>query len=174
MSNFIFLVFIFFTFNFSSQTIFDLARTGNTESMKLFLDQHPEQINLQSEQGTTPFLLACYRGNNDVAILLAQRGAELKSCYLEGSALYAVIYKNNIEMLNYMLQNGVGANDSCQFKQLGYPIHFAINLKRYDVIELLIKNGANLKVKDQQGKSINELVFLYNDEKLSNLLTDEK
>lgn len=174
MSKFILLNFFFFTFNFNAQTIFDLARTGNTESMKLFLDQHPEQINLQSEQGTTPFLLACYRGNNDVAILLAQRGAELKSCYLEGSALYAVIYKNNIEMLNYMLQNGVGANDSCQFQQLGYPIHFAINLKRYDAIELLIKNSANLKVKDQQGKSITELILLYNDEKLSNLLQDEK
>jgi ankyrin repeat protein len=54
---------------------------------------------------------------------------------------------------------------SCQFEQLGYPIHFALSLKRYDAVALLLKNNVDLDVKDQQGRSITQLLTLYNDPK---------
>lgn len=171
---FILLFLILTKFNLKAQNIFDLARSGNVATMQVYLAKHPEDIDLQSEQGTTPFLLACYRGNNDVAKFLANHGADMKKCYLDGSALYAVIFKNNIEMLDFMLQNNVGANDSCQFQQLGFPIHFALNLKRYDVIELLLNHGADVNIKDPQNKSVRDLLLIYNDEKLSKLFDYEK
>jgi hypothetical protein len=44
-----------------------------------------------------------------------------------------------------------------------------MTLKRYDVVALLIKNNADLMVKDQQGRSIAELLTLYNDPQYNEL-----
>ena len=59
-----------------SQSIHDLARTGNVLSMEQHLKKTPSDLNALSEQGITPFILACYRGNNAVAKLLMEKGAD--------------------------------------------------------------------------------------------------
>jgi ankyrin repeat protein len=158
-----------------SQSVHDLARSGDLVAMKKLLDEQPNQVNKLSEQGLSPFLLAAYRGNNDVAKLLVERGADVKTCYLEGSAIYGVIYKNNLDIFDLLLQKGVSVNDTCQFSQFGTPLHFAMSLKRYDLVERILKQKPNLVVLDQHGKSIQELLTLYNDEKLNKLFRfDEK
>ena len=167
--NKVFFLFIVLSFSLHGQSVFDLARTGTVDQMQNYLKKHPEHINLISEDGASPFLLASYRGNNQVAMFLIEKGADLTFCYAEGSAIYALIYKNNLELLDAIVKKGVNVNDSCQFEQLGYPIHFAMTLKRYDVVALLIKNNADLMVKDQQGRSIAELLTLYNDPQYNEL-----
>lgn len=148
-----------------AQSVFDLARSGTAEKMEEYLNKHPDHVNLISEHGSNPFLLAAYRGNNEVANLLIEKGADLTYCYGEGSAIYALIYKNNIEMLESILKKGVNVNDTCQFQQLGYPMHFALTLQRYDVISLLLKYNSNLNITDQQERTIKQLLILYNDPK---------
>ena len=166
----IFLVlFIVLSHSVHSQSIFDLARSGTVDEMKTYLDNNPEHLNLISEHGSSPFLLAAYRGNNAVATLLIEKGADLTYCYGEGSAIYALIYKNNLELIEEVLKKGVNVNDTCQFEQLGYPIHFAMTLKRYEVIKLLLENTIDLDVKDQQSRTISQLLSLYNDPKLYEL-----
>jgi ankyrin repeat protein len=152
------------------QSIFDVARTGNEWEMRSLLDQHPEQINQLSEQGLSPFILAAYRGNNAVAKLLIERGADIKTCYPEGSAIYGVIYKNNIEVLDLLLKQGVSVNDTCQFNQFGTPLQFAMSLKRYEIIERIMKENPNMLLLDQHGKSIVELLTMYKDEKLNQII----
>ena len=158
-------VLLCFSANLHAQSVFDLARSGTAEKMEKYLKKHPEHVNLISEHGSSPFLLAAYRGNNEVANLLIERGADLTYCYGEGSAIYAVIYKNNIELLEAILKKGVNVNDTCQFQQLGYPIHFALTLQRYDAISLLLKYNAKLNITDQQERTIKQLLILYNDPK---------
>ena len=82
-----------------AQSIFDLARSGSVKEMQTYLKKHPEQLNLISEHGASPFLLAAYRGNNEVAQLLLDKGADVHYCYAEGSAIYALIYKNNLALI---------------------------------------------------------------------------
>jgi len=147
--------------NLFSQSIFDIARHGTPKEMTAYLEQHPEDLNSISEHGASPFLLAAYRGNNDVAKLLLEKGADIHYCYAEGSAIYALIYKNNLELLEAVLKKGVNPNDTCQFNQLGYPLHFALSLQRIDAIELLIQYKASTKIKDVQGRSIEELLTFY-------------
>ena len=161
--------FIVLSCSLHGQTVFDLARTGTVDQMQTYLKKHPDHINLISENGASPFLLAAYRGNHQVAMFLIEKGADLSFCYNEGSAIYALIYKNNLELLEAIVNKGVNVNDSCQFEQLGYPIHFAMTLKRYDVIALLLKNKADLGVKDQQGRTIAQLLTLYNDPQYNEL-----
>ena len=158
-------VLLCFSANLHAQSVFDLARSGTAEKMEEYLNKHPDHVNLISEHGSSPFLLAAYRGNNEVANLLIEKGADLTYCYGEGSAIYALIYKNNIEMLEVILKKGVNVNDTCQFQQLGYPIHFALTLQRYDAISLLLKYNANLNITDQQERTIKQLLILYNDPK---------
>ena len=162
-------LFIVLSHSVHSQSVFDLARSGTADEMKTYLNKNPEHLNLISEHGSSPFLLAAYRGNNEVATLLVEMGADLSYCYSEGSAVYALIYKNNVELLELLLKKGVNVNDTCQFEQLGYPIHFAITLKRYEIIDLLLKNNVVLDVKDQQNRTISQLLSLHNDPKLYEL-----
>lgn len=160
---------LFFIFQWESiltaQKVFDIARTGTVQQMTKYLKKHPDHINLLSEQGASPFLLAAYNGNNGVAELLLNKGADIKQCYPEGSVLYALIYKNNLALLDSILVKGVNVNDTCNFHQFGYPIHFALALQRYDIIERMVLHELNIDIKDQQGRTIQQLLALYNDKK---------
>lgn len=148
-----------------AQEVYDIARTGTAEQMTKHLKKHPENLNRISEHGASPFLLAAYNGNNEVAMLLIEKGADLKQCYPEGSVVYALIYKNNLSLLDTILSRDVNVNDTCNFSQFGYPIHFALALQRYDAIERLLVHDLNLSVKDPQDRTIEQLLIVYNDPK---------
>lgn len=169
MTRFLFIALFLFQHAFG-QTIFDLARTGSEMEMRNLLDKHPEQVNQLSEQGLSPFLLAAYRGNNSVAKLLVERGADIQTCFPEGSAIYGVIYKNNIEVLDLLIKHGVSVNDTCQFNQFGTPLQFAMSLKRYEIIERIMKEKPNMLILDQHGNSIDELLAAYKDQKLNQII----
>ena len=84
-------------------------------------------------------------------------------------------YKNNLELLDMLLQKGVNPNDTCQFEQLGYPLHFALSLQRIEVIQLLLQYNLDLSIQDPQGRSVAQLLALYNNPKLNELIyTHEK
>ena len=158
-------IFLCLSSSLQAQSVFDLARSGTAEKMEEYLNKYPDHVNLISEHGSSPFLLAAYRGNNEVANLLIEKGADLTYCYGEGSAIYALIYKNNIQLLEAILKKGVNVNDTCQFQQLGYPMHFALTLQRYDALSLILKYNANLNIIDPQERTIKQLLILYNDPK---------
>ncbi len=163
---------LFFTcFNFFvfSQDIFDLARSGTVSQMEELLKKDPEALDRLSNSGFSPFLLACYRGNNEIAKYLMEKGANTSLCTSEGSAIYGIIFKNNTEMLAHILDKGISTNDTCQFKQFGTPLHMAMSLKRYEMVELLLMYGANKSIPNQEGKTIDELLIQYEDEKLSTI-----
>lgn len=168
-STWIILLNVYLCSNFFAQTIFDIARKGTQKEMIAFLNNNPEQVNLISDRGSSPLLLAAYYGNNDVARVLIEKGAKLNECYAEGSLICALIYKNNIDLLETILKKGANINDTCQFEQFGYPLHFALTLQRYEVLELLLKYEPSLKVLDQKGRTINELLILYKNPKLDEI-----
>lgn len=66
----------------SQTTIFDVARTGTVQEMKALLVSNPLDINKSTPEGFTPLILACYRGNNEVAIFLIESGAALHTNWL--------------------------------------------------------------------------------------------
>lgn len=152
-----------------SQSVFDIARSGTKSQMETYLELHPEDLNIKSEHGASPFLLAAYRGNNEVALLLIDKGADLTYCYAEGAAIYALIYKNNLPLLDEILKRGVNPNDTCQFEQMGYPLHFALSLQKIEVIELLLKYNARTDILDPQQRTIPQLLKLYNNKNFNKI-----
>jgi ankyrin repeat protein len=73
----VFFLLIVLSFSLHGQPVFDLARTGTVKQMKSYLKKYSEHINLISEDGASPFLLAAYRGNHQVAMSLIEKGADL-------------------------------------------------------------------------------------------------
>jgi ankyrin repeat protein len=117
----------------------------------------------------TAFLLASYRGNNAVAKLLMDKGADIGYCSPEGTAIYGMIYKDNSELIKYVLEKGHSPNDTCQFSQFGTPLNFAISLRRYGIISLLLDAGARTGNLNAQGQNLNDLLLIYKDEQLTKL-----
>ena len=152
-----------------SQSIHDLARTGTVTLMEEHLKKVPSDLNTISEQGMTAFILASYRGNNEVAKLLLDKGADIGYCSPEGTAIYGMIYKDNSALVDYVLKKGYSPNDTCQFNQFGTPLHFAMSLRRYGIISLLLKYGAKKDIQNPQGQNINDLLLFYKDEQLTKL-----
>lgn len=152
-----------------AQSVFDLARSGTAQQMEKYLRKHPEALNLTSENGSTPLQLATYRGNYDVAVILLKAGADPNQCFKEGSPIYGVIFKADAPMLDLLINNGADVNQACQFEELGYPIHLAINLLRLDQIKQLLLAGARLDVRDAQGRTIEDLLRLHQNPEMSAL-----
>lgn len=166
------LVFLYLS-NFTfAQSVFDLARSGTAKQMEKYLGKHPEHLNLTSEHGATPLLLATYRGNHEVAEVLLQAGADPNQCFKEGAPIYGVIFKGDAEMLNLLIKKGADVNQVCQFEELGYPIHLAINLLRLEQIKQLLSAGARLDVRDAQGRTIDDLLRLHQNPELNALFTN--
>jgi len=165
----LFSIFLFCSFNsiLFAQDLHELARSGSVAEVEQFLKKEPDAINKLSDRGVTPFILACYRGNNEVAKYLMKNGADVNVCTSEGSAIYGIIFKNNTEMLSYILENGISPNDTCQFHQFGRPLHMAMSLKRYDIVDILLTYGANQSHPNQEGSTIQQLLIRCADEKLN-------
>jgi ankyrin repeat protein len=166
----ILLIFLIFTASHASaQNIFDIARSGSAQQMQTLLKKHPEQLNLSSEQGATPLLLATYRGNHEVAAVLLEAGADPNQCFKEGAPIYGVIFKADKEMLDLLIKYGVNMNQACQVEELGYPIHLAINLLRFEQIKQLLDAGVRLDVRDAQGRTVADLLRLHQNPELTAL-----
>jgi ankyrin repeat protein len=137
--------------------------------MEKYLRKHPDHLNLSSEHGATPLLLATYRGNHEVAEVLLQAGADPNQCFKEGAPIYGVIFKGDAAMLDLLIKKGVDVNQVCQLEELGYPIHLAINLLRFEQIKQLLMAGVRLDVRDAQGRTIQDLLLLHQNPELNAL-----
>ncbi len=69
--------------------------------------------------------------------------------------LPAVLAKDMVK-IDQLIKAGANVN---QYYNGKTALHFAIDRKKVDVIELLIENGANLRLYDQRNKSALELIF---------------
>jgi ankyrin repeat protein len=158
-----------FTF---AQSVFDISRSGSAKQMEKYLSKNPTHLNLTSEHGATPLLLATYRGNHEVAQVLLEAGADPNQCFKEGAPIYGVIFKGDAKMLDLLIQKGADVNQVCQFEELGYPIHLALNLFRFEQIKQLLAAGARLDVRDAQGRTIDDLLRLHQNPELNALFTN--
>lgn len=155
-----------------AQSVFDIARSGSAQQMETYLRKHPAHLNLTSEHGATPLLLATYRGNHEVAKVLLEAGADPNQCFKEGAPIYGVIFKGDAQMLDLLIQKGANVNQVCQLEELGYPIHLAINLLRLEQIKQLLAAGARLDVRDAQGRTIEDLLRMQQNPELNALFTN--
>jgi uncharacterized protein len=92
----------------SSENIFSLARSGNIQKLKNFLDSnHGIDINKKNHKGYSPLMIAVYNGNYEASGLLLKSGADPNSSDLSGNTvLMGAAFKGDVELVTLLIKFG--------------------------------------------------------------------
>jgi uncharacterized protein len=149
-------------------SIFDVARKGTlTQAKEIFAD-NPELLNSTNQNGFTPLILACYRGNEQVVTFLIENSKTLNVSSEMGTPLMACSVKGNIKIAELLLKKGANVNltDSKGTTALMYAAEF----QNIDLIDLLLKYKANKSLKDKDGKTAFEFAVFSGNQTIINIL----
>jgi ankyrin repeat protein len=173
MKNIIFIISLFLSFSAMSAqekaiSIFDIARSGTVAEVKDLMKQDPDIINKTNESGFSPLILACYRGNMEVADFLMDKVKDINYNSSMGTALMAVVYKGDLTLTQKLLDNKSDINTADS--QGTTPLIFASKLGNIEMVKLLVKNKADKNIKDKQGNTAFDYAVLSKITKLINEL----
>jgi hypothetical protein len=148
--------------------VFNVARNGTTEHLLSIVKSNPKEINNINSDGYSPLILACYRGNNEVAKMLIENGADINYKSALGSPLMACVVKNNNEIAKILISKGANVNitDANGMTAILYATMF----KNYEITRLLVKNKADILAKDIRGNSALDYAILADDDTLIEIL----
>ena len=148
--------------------VFEVARKGTISQAEAIVKTNPKAFNVINENGFSPLILACYRGNNEVAKFIIKQGADINAKSDMGSALMACIVKGNNEIAQFLIANKADLN--LVDNQGTTALMYAVQFKNTAIIKLLLANNANKELKDNKGKTAFEYAVFSNDEAIINLL----
>ena len=161
--------FFFTTIIFSQEkvSIYDLARKGTIDQIQAAQKENPESINTPNERGFSPLILACYSGNESVAMYLVDK-ANIDYVSNEGTALMAAVVKGNLKLVSLLLDKN--ANPNLTNKQGTTALIYAVQFKNAEVVSLLLKHNASKIQLDNEGKTAFEYAVFSSNETIINLL----
>lgn len=173
MRNLILLFYFFLSCTFVSaqekaKSIFDLARSGTVTEVKDLMKQNPDIINQTNENGFSPLILACYRGNTEVAKFLMDHVKDINYKSQEGTALAGLSVKYNKDLVTYILSKNADPNiaDTTGFT----PLFWAVKFGNKELTKLLLQHKADKSIKDAQGMTPFEYALQTNNKEIINLL----
>ncbi|KAF2515825.1 ankyrin repeat domain-containing protein [Flavobacterium salilacus subsp. salilacus] len=135
----------------SGKDVFDTARYGTVAEMKQLEAKDKNIINSVSPMGFTPLILACYRGNTEVAEYLAKHVKDINYKSDNGTALAAAAVKGDINMAKVLLENKADPNIA---DPLGVtPLVYAVQFENTELIKLLLEYKASKTYKDKEGRT---------------------
>lgn len=141
-------------FMHSQVTIFDVARSGKLEDIKRIEQGNVNAINDVDQNGFSPLILSCYKGNNTVAIYLLDKVKDINYNSPNGTALMASVVKGNVEMVKKLIQHKADVN---AVDKMGNPaLYYAIIFKNYEILKLLLDANADKKLVNNEG---NPMIF---------------
>lgn len=148
--------------------IFDVARSGTLNEATVLVKKNPKIVNAINDAGYSPLILACYRGNNEVAQFLIENGADINYNNAMGTALMAAVVKNNIQIVNLLIDKNV--NIELKDGNGTTAIIYAAMFKNHEIAKVLIKAKANYETKDNRGNSALDYAILADDDQLIQIL----
>lgn len=148
--------------------IFEVARKGSAVQAAKILKDDPAAVNAKSPEGFSPLILACYRGNRDVANYLIKHGADVNVASTMGTALMAAVVKNDVETVKLLLakEANVELSDSNGITALIYAVKF----QNPEIVKLLLKSGASKSARDKDGKTAFEYAVFSGNQNIIELL----
>lgn len=170
MKKHIIILISFFCFcsNAQNTDVFEIARKGNLEEIQKLYNENANIIDSVDEKKTSPLILACYRGNVEVANFLIKKVKNINYSSDMGTALMAATYKNQMELVKLLLDSD--ANPNITDINGTTALLIAVQFKNIDVVKLLLKYNANKTLKDNKGKTAFEYAVFSENEQLINLL----
>lgn len=151
-----------------AKSIFDIARNGTVAEVKELMKKNPNSINETNESGFSPLILACYRGNTEVAKFLMDHVKDLNYKSQEGTALAGLSVKYNKDLVIYLLSKNADPNIADATGST--PLFWAVKFGNKELIELLVKYKADISKKDSMGMTPFEYALQTNNKEIINLL----
>lgn len=150
-----FLIVLFFLnigLSFSQEkNVFDIARKGTLSEIESIYKKNPDLINSVDDRKSSPLILACYRGNAEVALFLANKVKDVNYNSGMGSALMAAVMSGNVEIVKSLIAAKADLN---QFDSQGKTaLIYAVFFNKNDIAKTLIDAGADKTIKDSDGKT---------------------
>ncbi|MDR6369651.1 ankyrin repeat protein [Chryseobacterium bernardetii] len=151
-----------------AKSIFDIARSGTVPEVQELMKQNPDVINQINENGFSPLILACYRGNTAVADFLIDNVKDVNYKSREGTALAGLAIKYNKDLVEHLLKK---KSDPDIADSTGYtPLFWAVKAGNKDLVEQLLKYKADKTKKDSMGMTPFEYALQTNNKEIINLL----
>ncbi|OYU84593.1 MAG: hypothetical protein CFE24_06025 [Flavobacterium sp. BFFFF2] len=151
-----------------SKSVFDIARTGTLQEIQEIFKTNPALVNDINEQKSSPLILACYRGNIDVALFLMDHIKDINYNSGMGTALMAAVVKGNIELVKMLIDKKAKLDETDS--QGKTALMYAVQFKNTDIISLLLAQHASKSLVDKEGKTAFEYAAFSGDQKIINLL----
>jgi ankyrin repeat protein len=151
-----------------SKDVFDIARSGTVEEMKVLVQQNKDTINVLNQSGFSPLILACYRGNTAVAEYLAKNAKDVNYNSSNGTALAAAAVKGNAGLVKVLLENKANPNIADAAGMT--PLLYAAQFENKDIIVLLLKYKADKKLADKEGRSAMDYAAFTKNQEIIDLL----
>lgn len=126
------------------------AGSGYAEAVKLLLDNNAN-INARDLFNGTPLHRTIQNGHVEVVKILIKRGADIEARSTTGNTPlnFAISAESNrIEVMSLLLSAGASVNVVVGFSG-DTPLYSAIHAGHLDAVELLIKHGADINVRNQ-------------------------
>lgn len=155
-------------FSQERSNIFDIARKGTIDEFRKSTITNSKIIDSIDSRGFTPLILACYRGNVDVAKEIIRKSKTINYSSDNGTALAATVMSEKIELAEVLLKNKANPNITDQAGLT--PLMLAIQFQEIKFIELFLKNGAKKEIIDKSGKSAFEYAIFSKNEQIIKLL----
>jgi ankyrin repeat protein len=138
----------------------DASRLGNVASMG-YLINHKADVNFTTKSSTTPLLQAAGSGNVDAVSLLLEHGADITVTSRSGTtALLNAAELGHTDIINLLLSKNADIN---AVDNNGAREHI-------EAVEMLIAHGADIRLKDQKGKTAFDYIQPEQKEQLEPLL----
>jgi len=151
-----------------AKSVFDVARSGTVVEMKDLMKKNPDVINEISDRGFSTLILACYRGNTEVAEFLIDNVKDVNYKSSEGTALAGLCIRYNKDLVERLLKKNADPNIADATGTT--PLLWAIKSGNKELVELLLKYKADKTTKDSMGMTPFEYALQTNNTEIINLL----
>ena len=132
-------------------------------------------VNEENENGES--VLACALKNRcdmDLLMLLIDNGADINDFDDDGVSIFDMsITYNNIEMVKYMIEQGIDVNFT-QRRSKFTPLMSAVSYGRVDIVILLLEHGADQYAVDTKGFSAVDFARKMNKKSVLEILNYDK
>ncbi|XP_067653208.1 putative ankyrin repeat protein RF_0381 [Haliotis asinina] len=130
------------------------CRGGSVKIVNYIITQNIVDINGSDENNMTPLLLAAYHGKIDVFGLLIEKGANtLAVNQKRRNSLHLSSAGGHVDTVKYVLKHTSVDIDSKDYGEMT-PVLIAVSHGKNEVFHILVKNGADLSVIDEDGDNI--------------------
>lgn len=151
-----------------AKSVFDIARNGTLAELKDLMKKNPDVINETNERGFSTLILACYRGNKDVADFLIDHVKDVNYKSEEGTALAGLSIQYNKDLVEHLLKKNADPNIADGTGTT--PLFWAVKAGNKELVELLLQYKADKTMKDSAGMTPFEYALKADNKEIINLL----